>query len=884
MMDQEQVKLPIFENGATWLRADFHLHTIKDKEFKQLDNPNDFFNQCIQRLIEEKIHIAAVTNHNKFDKEEYCNFKKKAIKENIWLLPGVELSVNDGANGIHCLIVFDYTTWIANQEDFINQFLTSAFEGIANRENENTRCNYSLENVLQKLNYHKSQGRDSFIVMAHVEQSSGFLKELDGGRIQQFAKNELFREFVLAFQKFRSYDQLQALNLWFNNRLPALVEGCDCKCIDDVGKAHKQNDQDKKTYIKIGAFNFDALKYALIEHKERVSEFSPKVDKAWLKSISFITNKWQEKKLSLSSGMNNLIGIRGSGKSSILETIRYALDISLGTNSHEPNYKERLVQNFLGSGGKMNIELIDKHGQVFIAEKIYGESTNIFLNGQLQHNLKISAILNKPLYYGQKDLSDIGGETSTEDLITKLMGDKLISIKNQIEDQVLEVGNLLNDLQKVNKSLAQKKEIEERKAAIELNMKIFKDNEIDKKLNKQIEFDKDNNRLDTILAFEQKLIHIVQENVSDYKDLFSSQKNYQSKENIQIFQSVYESFDRFEQIFLKLNTIVAELNLEQNTLLGLKEKFKYQYEQLKEEFSQIKREINLPNIEADAYVKLSKDLDLQKAKLIEIEKLDQRRELILQKLRQALVDLKALWHNEYQLVSNEVAKLNIDQAKLKIEVGFKGNKERFKDFLRSSVRGSGLRDTAISEIADEYADLIEVYNDLKVEGSRVNTILSGGNNLANFTAKFVENLSAYLSYRVPDKYIVYYNGRPLHEHSLGQRASALILFILTLKENDIIIIDQPEDDLDNQTIYTDVISELRKLKDETQFIFATHNPNIPVLGDCEQNICCSYNNSVISTIEGSIDDPYIQKKIVDIMEGGEEAFNQRKMIYELWKH
>jgi ABC-type lipoprotein export system ATPase subunit len=137
---------------------------------------------------------------------------------------------------------------------------------------------------------------------------------------------------------------------------------------------------------------------------------------------------------------------------------------------------------------------------------------------------------------------------------------------------------------------------------------------------------------------------------------------------------------------------------------------------------------------------------------------------------------------------------------------------------------------------------------------------------------------------VPDKYTVFYNGRPLQEHSLGQRASALILFILTLKENDLIIIDQPEDDLDNQTIYTDVISELRKLKEGTQFIFATHNPNIPVLGDCEQVICCTYNNGVISTTEGSIDDTIVQREIVNIMEGGEEAFNQRKMIYELWKH
>ncbi|MET6998702.1 TrlF family AAA-like ATPase [Chitinophaga defluvii] len=884
-MNQEQQSKPmIFENGATWLRADFHLHTHKDKEFKPLDNPNDFFNQCIKRLKEEDVHIAVVTNHNKFDRDEFVNFRKKAWKEDIWILPGVELSVNDGANGIHCLIVFDHSSWITSQEDYINQFLTSAFEGIANRENENIRCNYSLENVLQKLSSHKLQGRDSFIVMAHVDQDSGFLKELDGGRKQQFAGSELFREFVLAFQKFRSYDQLQGLNQWFSGRLPAFVEGSDCKCVEDVGKAHKQNGEDKKTYIKIGAFNFDALKYALLDHEERVSHTPHNIEKAWLKSISFTTSKWQDRKLAFSSAMNNLIGIRGSGKSSLLETIRYALDIPLGANSHEPNYKERLVQNFLGSGGKLRVELINRYGQVFIAEKIMGESTNIYQDGQLQHNLKINAILNKPLYYGQKDLSDIGGETSTEDLISKLMGDKLAPIRQKVEEKNSEVTTLLTDVQRINKSLSQKKEIEERKASIELNMKIFKDNEIDKKLNKQIEFDKDNNRLDTILQFEHSVINGLQDTVNDFRELFAAQKNYQSKENPALFVSVYEAFSKFEETFLKISGIIEELKREKLSIDNLKDGFIEQYDQLKEEFSKIKREINLPNIEADAYVKLSKDLDLQNAKLIEIGKLDQRREQVLQKLKQALVDLKGLWHAEYQMVVQEVEKLNTDQSKLRIEVNFKGNKDRFKEFIRASVRGSGLRDAALSEIADHYTDLIEVYNDLRVDGSKVSGILSGGNNLSNFTGKFKDNINAFLTYRVPDKYVIYYNERPLNEHSLGQRASALILFILTLKENDIIIIDQPEDDLDNQTIYTDVITELRKLKDKTQFIFATHNPNIPVLGDCEQTICCSYNNGVISTIEGSIDDTTIQKKIVNIMEGGEEAFNQRKMIYELWKH
>jgi chromosome segregation protein len=283
-------------------------------------------------------------------------------------------------------------------------------------------------------------------------------------------------------------------------------------------------------------------------------------------------------------------------------------------------------------------------------------------------------------------------------------------------------------------------------------------------------------------------------------------------------------------------------------------------------------------------VKLSKDFDFQIAKLNEIKKLEERRTTLRKNLNQALTQLRTLWHREFQLIQEEIEKLNKDQSAIRIEIDFKGNKERFKEFLKTYVKGSGLRDTLIGDIADNYPDLIEIYNDFGVDGSKISTICSGGNNLQNFKSKFMENVNEFLTYRIPDKFTIFYKGRPLQEHSLGQRASALVIFILTLKENDLIIIDQPEDDLDNQTIYLDVISELKKLKAQTQFIFATHNPNIPVLGDCEQLISCSYNNNLIETKVGSIDNKDIQQNIVDIMEGGDEAFNQRKMIYELWKH
>ena len=98
------------------------------------------------------------------------------------------------------------------------------------------------------------------------------------------------------------------------------------------------------------------------------------------------------------------------------------------------------------------------------------------------------------------------------------------------------------------------------------------------------------------------------------------------------------------------------------------------------------------------------------------------------------------------------------------------------------------------------------------------------------------------------------------------------------------MIDQPEDDLDNQVIYNEIIKEIKLRKPDVQFVFATHNANIPVLGDSEQVIAVSYDEKNIGVETGSIDKKEIQNKIVDIMEGGQEAFNKRTQIYNLWKN
>jgi hypothetical protein len=229
------------------------------------------------------------------------------------------------------------------------------------------------------------------------------------------------------------------------------------------------------------------------------------------------------------------------------------------------------------------------------------------------------------------------------------------------------------------------------------------------------------------------------------------------------------------------------------------------------------------------------------------------------------------------LIKQQLDLINQQETALQIEIDYKGDKIGFLKYIKDLYRGSKLRETTLNELVNSFADGAAMYREFE----RVKNL--AGASAGTFEEYFQQNLSALLTWQVPNSYVIKYHGKQLKQHSLGQRASALILFVLSQRDNDLVIIDQPEDDLDNQTIYEDVIKLVRKLKPDIQFVFATHNPNIPVLGDAEQIIACTYTGDSIETMVGSIDSPPLQEAIVSIMEGGSEAFKRRKEIYQIWK-
>lgn len=115
----------------------------------------------------------------------------------------------------------------------------------------------------------------------------------------------------------------------------------------------------------------------------------------------------------------------------------------------------------------------------------------------------------------------------------------------------------------------------------------------------------------------------------------------------------------------------------------------------------------------------------------------------------------------------------------------------------------------------------------------------------------------------------------LEKGSAGQKASAILAFLLS-HGNEPLIIDQPEDDLDNALISELIVTQIHANKERRQLVVVTHNPNIVVNGDAELVHVLQFTKGQVQIgPRGGMDEPNIRKAICDIMEGGREAFENR---------
>lgn len=291
---------------------------------------------------------------------------------------------------------------------------------------------------------------------------------------------------------------------------------------------------------------------------------------------------------------------------------------------------------------------------------------------------------------------------------------------------------------------------------------------------------------------------------------------------------------------------------------------------------------------------------IKKALSEDIASLKQERLNKARDIHQNIKGIAQIYEELYKPVQVFILRHNVsdDQFKLNFEVSIvnKTFVDKFFDFISQNVKGKFQGKDDGRKYLKEVIDATD-FNDTDSAMVFLETILSSlaekeqqePESLATMTQlrKNIDILDLYsflfsFSYIQPT-YSLKLGNKELSKLSPGEKGALLLIFYLLVDNDEIpLIIDQPEENLDNQTVYNLLVPCIKEAKDRRQIIIVTHNPNLAVVCDAEQIICASMNkvkNNEITYKSGSIENPEINAKIIDILEGTTPAFKKRDSKY-----
>ncbi len=392
---------------------------------------------------------------------------------------------------------------------------------------------------------------------------------------------------------------------------------------------------------------------------------------------------------------------------------------------------------------------------------------------------------------------------------------------------------------------------------------------------------------------------------------------------LQITEIISYKID-IDAINKKYEEYQSQINRSNN---DLKEKTK-KYEEVNKELEKIKNQLSEPQKKYQKYIEELKEWEKKKneiegdeSKVDTIKYLEKEINYIEQSANSELTDLRnqrleksiQIFNKKkeiidiYEKLKNAVVekisnfKDYLGDYQINIETSLKLRSEFFDEFLRfisQKVKGSFY---GINEGKSLLKKLSEAknFNNEKDANSFLQEIIDylendkriGSNNERRYIKDQILREDQWLSFYeylfslnyLDISYELKLGNKRITQLSPGERGALLIIFYLLLDKDDIpLIIDQPEENLDNESIFKVLTYFIRYTKKKRQLIIVTHNPNLAIVGDAEQLIYVNIdkgNNNTFNFDSGSIENPTTNKHASDILEGTLKAFDIRRLKY-----
>lgn len=697
-----------------------------------------------------------------------------------------------------------------------------------------------------------------------------------------------------------------------------------------------QNTKEKElghcfTWIKADP-TFEGLKQIIYEPEERVriQDEKPdfKEDKEIIDKVKFISpnNKFSNEEIYFNPNLNVIIGGKSSGKSILLYSIAKTLladtkDKLLFKNNEEERYSLKSIDS------DFNFEITTKAG---ISQKISDREDG---HNSLIPNIKYIpqnelVKLAEPELSGKAEsLNKLVRNLICEDTDSKQKYDDFIKNVKQYDKEREElinsyfetldnIQNLETELKKSNKEVLQTNIKTNSEKVEELNKKAgLSDEQIQQYKNFQ-EQQQNQKRRDLLNSDLSQTNAFFQELNKELSNLQERKNTFLRSIHKNEFRSYYQDKLKFiDDSIVQLQGLISEIgiiiNSEGKRIFNTDNIFKEELKQINNEKSNIEEELKLyqQNEEIKKQIRtLEESIEIDGKLLAEIDSLNKKIEEKRQSIEEIKTDLFDLYEKSYCEYRNIVEQLKnrtieLEKDGLQIRGVTQFNFPKFRREIISFTHGTYNDNDKYCILDENRSRIFETnYDELISNISKMfNEIMNSEYRIKTISKK--EAVKKLLNDYFYDYWEITYKNDKLGEMSTGKASFVILMLIIGLsKSKSPILIDQPEDNLDNRSVSENIISYLRNKKIERQIILVTHNANIVVNADAENVIVANQkgqNDKETSSIykfdyiNGAIENTFakietetdllksmgIKEHIADIVEGGKEAFKNRERKY-----
>ena len=862
--------------GARWWKFDFHTHTPASDDFV---DKKVTYESWLKAFMKEKIDCVAITDHNS---GEWIDDLKQALKnikdknpdwyQPLYLFPAVEISTYDD---VHVLAIFGCD----KNENYIDQLLGAVgYSGTKGKSNDTTD-----KNITQVVNEITKRG--GLAIPAHVDQEKGVFK-LEGKKQKKILKNN---KVYAAEVRDSNYEMSQLYKdqkgKW------TIVKGSDTHNLngDTFGTF---------TWIKMDEPSIDGLELALRDGAASVNRnmsANPNhLPTYFMENLEISKAKYvgrtEPLNCQFSPFLNTIIGGRGSGKSTLLEFMRLTLrrdkDIPEVLQKESRKYFDIGDTNLLIEDSK--ISLIYRKGEVRYRlnwspnpdspslEEEKDNGTWKSCDGEIKSLFPVRI-------YSQKQIFELAKNPSALiEIIDEAPEVDAARLKTQNRDLVNQYKQIEGKRREMNDKIA-----EESRLRGESNDHARQIEQIEKSGHKKVlqNYRERQQQLNELESLERKWEDMRDrlletrgaiapadfnaQHFSEHTDILSTLETTNKK-----WQFIH---DKVSELVQEANSVIAEWQTEKNTtdwMQAIKTDMA-EYEQLRSELEQ-------QGIDPDRYpLLLSQQKEIQK-KLDLINEHQSRQQELEAKKQEVFEQIKenrrALSENRQEFLTSVLQ----DNELVSIEVQpFGENWDDIEDEIRRILQCQ-------DRFERDIEDLKKIYNrkeDREIEKLKeaIKSIRNGQKPAKD--KRFATHMKSLTPESMIDLILWFpgdnlkitfgLNRQPIKLGSPGEKAAALLAFILSYGDEPLLL-DQPEDDLDNELIYNLIVRQLRETKSKRQVIIVTHNANIVVNGDAEMVLPLEVAEGQTRVSQAaSIQKKEIREAICDILEGGEQAFEQR---------